>query len=306
MSHHLKSIVVGTSLEMASDRVVRTAYEIASRSGADLRIFHAHALPIAYFAAPSGLTTVSADLLDSEREVRRQLLDQQLERLGLQDADFGEPIIEAGSAHRMLLETARSVDADLLVVGCAESEGLPLLGSTADRVLRGATCPVWVVDGEPRMPPRKVLAPVDLSPLSEESLRRGLTLLDEMDDPAPKVESLFVVTRDELEGSSQFTPDQIRRLAHEELESFLQRVDKDATRGIKPEVREGDIRAEILRDVEEHPIDLVIVGTHGRSGFERFLLGSVAADIAARARVSVLVIPPEKASDEDGDADDDD
>lgn len=303
MSQHLKNIVVGTSLEMASDRVVRTAYEIASRSGADLHIFHAHALPIAYFAAPSGLTTVSADLLDSEREVRRQLLEQQLERLGLQDVELGEPIIEAGTAHRMLLETARSVGADLLVVGSAESEGLPLLGSTADRVLRGATCPVWVVDGEPRMPPRKVLAPVDLSPLSEESLRRGLTLLDEMDDPAPQVESLFVVTRDELEGSSQFTPGQIRRLAHEELESFLQRVDKDGTRGINPEVREGDIRAEILRDVEEHPIDLVIVGTHGRSGFERFLLGSVAADIAARARVSVLVIPPERASDVDDDSD---
>ena len=120
-------------------------------------------------------------------------------------------------------------------------------------------------------------------------------LLNEIDDPAPQVESLFVVTRDELEGSSQFTPDQIRRLAHEELASFLQRVDPDSSRAINPEVREGDIRAEILRDVEEHPIDLVIVGTHGRSGFERFLLGSVAADIAARARVSVLVIPPETA-----------
>ena len=299
MSQHLKNIVVGTSLELASDRVVQAAYEIASRSGADLHIFHAHSLPIAYFAAPSGLTAVSADLLDSEREVRRQLLGQQLERLGLQDLDLGEPIIEAGAAHRMLLETARSVDADLVVVGTSESEGLPLLGSTADRVLRGATCPVWVVDGEPRMPPRRVLAPVDLSPLSEQSLRRGLTLLDEMDDPAPELECLFVLTRDELEGSSQFTPDQIRRLAHEELDSLLERIDKEGVRNIKPEVREGDIRAEILRDVEEHPIDLVIVGTHGRSGFERFLLGSVASDIAARARVSVLVIPPEKANADD-------
>ncbi|MDA8017195.1 MAG: universal stress protein [Thermoanaerobaculia bacterium] len=299
MSQHLKNIVVGTSLEMASDCVVRTAYEIARRSGAELHILHAHALPVAYFAAPSGLTTVSADLLDGEREVRRQLFDQQLERLGLLEAGLREPVIEAGAAHRMMLETARSVDADLVVVGSAESEGLPLLGSTADRVLRGATCPVWVVEGEPRMPPRKVLAPVDLSPLSEESLCRGLTLLDEIDDPSPQVECLFVVTRDELEGSRQFTPDQIRRLAHEELDSFLERVDRDARRRIRPEVREGDIRAEILRDVEEHPIDLVIVGTHGRSGFERFLLGSVAADIAARARVSVLVIPPDKADTDD-------
>lgn len=299
MSAHLQNIVVGTSLEPASDRVVRTAVEIARRSGAELHVFHAHALPIAYFAAPSGLTTVSSDLLDSEREVRRQLFGQQLERLGLGPDDVGEPIIEAGAAHRMLLETARQVDADLLVVGSVESEGMPLLGSTADRVLRGATCPVWVVDGEPEMPPRTVLAPVDLSPLSEECLRRGLTLLAEMDDPSPHVESLFVVTRDELEGSSQFTPEQIRRLAHEELDSFLQRVDPDGSRGIQPEVREGDIRSEILRDVEEHPIDLVILGTHGRSGFERFLLGSVAADIAARARVSVLVIPPEKASQAD-------
>lgn len=298
----VRNILVGTSLEQASDPVVRTGVELARRSGARLHVFHAHALPVAYFAAPTGLTTVSSDLLDSERQVRRQLLEQQLERLGLGLDDVGGTVIEAGAAHRMLLQTAKNVGADLIVLGSSEGDGMHILGSTADRVLRQAEVPVWVVDGRPRVPPRKVLAPVDLSRLSEKSLRRGLEILDAISpdgDERPSIESLFVLTPEEVEGSHQFKPEQIRRLAREELDSFLERVDPEGERRIEPEVREGDIRAEILRDIEEKPIDLVVLGTHGRNGFERFILGSVASDVAARARVSALVIPPGKAREEE-------
>lgn len=297
-THSIRTILVGTSLETASDPVVRTGVELARRTGAALHLFHAHSLPVAYFAAPSGLTTIGPDLLESERQVRERLLDQQLGRLGIQRDVAESVIIEAGSAHRMLLQEAETLDADLLVVGSSESERLPLLGSTADRVLRQATVPVWVVDGRPRLPPRNVLAPVDLSDLSAETLGRGLGVLDALCDEAPSVETLFVLAEEEVEGSRQFEPEQIRRLAREELERFVASLDPTHDRGILREVREGEVRAEILRDVAEKPIDLVILGTHGRSGFERFLLGSVAADIAARAKISTLVIPPALAGDE--------
>lgn len=48
-----------------------------------------------------------------------------------------------------------------------------LLGSTADRVLRKASCPVLIVRGELPVPPRRVLAPVDPSTLSGDSFRCG-------------------------------------------------------------------------------------------------------------------------------------
>lgn len=296
MPHDIKTVLAGTSLDLASDAVVRAAVEIARRCGADLHLFHAHSLPVAYFAAPSGLTSVGPGLLEGERQVRQQLLRQQLERLGVDEGAVAGTTIEAGAAHRMLLETADDVGADLVVMGSSETDGLALLGSTTDRVLRKSKVPVWVVDGRPRLPPVEVLAPVDLSPLAEECVGRGLRILDRIcgSDP-PRVEALFVLTHEEIEGSRQFEPEQIRRLADEELESFALRLDPEGRRGLRTEVREGEIRSEILRDVAEKPIDLVVLGTHGRSGFERFLLGSVAADVAARAPISVLVVPPEAA-----------
>ncbi|MEM8929710.1 MAG: universal stress protein [Acidobacteriota bacterium] len=290
----LRTVLVGTSLELASDPVVRTGVELARRSGAALHLFHAHTLPVAYFAAPSGLTTIGPDLLDNEKRVRENLLDQQLGRLGMTRADVDGVIIEAGSPHRMLLREAGNLAADVIVVGSNEGADIVRLGSTADRVLRQATVPVWMVDGRPRMPPRQVLAPVDLSDLSAEALERGIRLLDDVcSDEAPTVEALFVLAEEEVEGSGQFTAEQIRRMAHDELERFVSASAPD--RPTRNEVREGEVRAEILRHIAEQPIDLVLLGTHGRSGFERFLLGSVAADIASRAGVSALVIPPERA-----------
>ncbi len=163
MERQIKSILVGTSLDDLSDPVVRAGADLARRAGAELRLLHAHALPVAYFAAPTGLTTVNPDLLETERQVRRQMLDEQLARVAIDADSLTGVIIEAGAPHRMLLETAGAHQVDLVVVGARETAGRALHGSTTDRVLRKASCPVWVLHGPSRLPPRRILAPVDLS-----------------------------------------------------------------------------------------------------------------------------------------------
>lgn len=287
-----KPILAGTSLELRSDEVVQVGVEIAKHTGQPFHLCHAHLLPTAFFAASAGMASMSPDLLDSEREVRERLLDEQLDRLGVARSALTGAIVKAGSAHRLLLETAEALDAGLLIIGARETERPAFLGSTVDRVLRSVCCPVWVVDGEPKVPPAKVVAPVDLSPLSLESLRRGLDVLHHLGEDKPEIELLFVLEPDEIEKSTQFDAEQIHRMAHEELERFAHKLDPDGRFTIQREVRQGDVRDEIVRDAREKPIDLLILGTHGRSGFERFLLGSIAADVAARANVSALIVPP--------------
>ncbi len=305
MERKIESILVGTSLDELSDPVVRAGAELARRSGAELRLLHAHALPVAYFAAPTGLTTVNPDLLETERQVRRQMLDEQLERVAIDADSLTAVIIEAGAPHRMLLETATAHDVDLVVVGAHETAGRALHGSTTDRVLRKATCPVLVI-ADPsrhpegatagRLPPRQVLAPTDLSPLSEGCLREALEILTGLDGVADlDVAALFVLTAEEHESSTQFTPEQIERLAHEELDRFVDQLPVPAELEIRRRVRIGEIRKEILHEIETSAADLLVLGTHGRSGFERFLLGSVAADMASQATCNVLIIPPHEA-----------
>ena len=64
---------------------------------------------------------------------------------------------------------------------------------------------------------------------------------------------------------------------------------------IRCRVREGHPAEEILREAEEHPADLIVVGTRGRSGIARLLLGSVAGRVAFHAPCSVLVARPLRA-----------
>lgn len=300
MAEPKRVILVGTSLEATSDPVVRTGAALARLWHAELHLFHAYSLPVAYFAVPAGIAAVPPNLLESERRVRRQMLDEQLRRAGVEPTAAAGIVIEAGATHRMLLENAADLAANLIVVGSSETPGRVLRGNTTDRVLRQATCPVWICSGHGQLPPRRTLAPVDLSPLSESCLVRGLELLDGLPDGerAP-VDTLFVLTHEEHESSTQFTPEQIERLAYEELERYVDRLTTESPHPIRQRrVRIGEIRAEVLREIDRTPTDLLLLGTHGRSGFERLLLGSVASDMASRAACDVLIVPPTEAAEE--------
>ena len=79
------------------------------------------------------------------------------------------------------------------------------------------------------------------------------------------------------------------------LDTFVVRNATGSGRSVSTRVVQGIVDEEIRKRTADWPADLVILGTHGRGGFERFLLGSVAADVVRRGTASVLVIPPELA-----------
>jgi universal stress protein E len=167
------------------------------------------------------------------------------------------------------------------------------LGSTADRVLRRAICPVLVVRGDLRIPPRKALAPVDLSPLAAESFRAGLGLLAQIGGgTASEVEALFVLSVIQRQVAPQFTPEQVDRFAAEELRRFIETNAGAAAGEVRRKVRAGNTREEIFAEIADYRPDLVLLGTHGLGGFDRFVIGSVAADVTREAPCSVLVVPP--------------
>jgi nucleotide-binding universal stress UspA family protein len=64
--------------------------------------------------------------------------------------------------------------------------------------------------------------------------------------------------------------------------------------GIQPEIeiKEGDLGSNLATEIEQHNIDLVVIGTRGRSGIRKFLLGSSAEEVFRRAPCPVLTIGP--------------
>ena len=289
MATSLKTLVIGTSLTEASDAVVRTGLAIAQATGAAPWLIHVYPPLLGAYGAG-----VDALWIESQVESLKKQIEDQARRTGLAALDGFSPDhlqLVLGSPHWEIVDLAKRVQADLIVVGTAEPHR-SLLGSTADRVIRKAPCPVFTVRSEAAFPPHRVEIPVDLSPISAHGLRRGTELLAQMGIPLTEAEVLFVLNPFEVAGSITFTPEQIKRFAAEELHRFVAKNTAEGARPRLTRVRTGYPREEILAAFEETGADLAVLGTQGRSGFERLMIGSVAGGVLQSARCNLLIVPP--------------
>ncbi|HEX3128476.1 MAG TPA: universal stress protein [Thermoanaerobaculia bacterium] len=302
MVKKIETVLIGTSLTEASDEVVRTGLKVARAAGARVVLAHAYSLQTAYGGAPFVPEVSMGEVMEAERLALRRRMTSQADRIGLKAGELAGMLLEPGPAHQMIMESARRKDVDLIVLGATETPLLSkLFGSTADRVVRKATCPVLVVRREMPVPPAKVLLPVDLSFLSAEAFREGLNVVAALSqDPSstnlPEMEALYVVTElDRRLFATEEAPSQAEEHAREEMRRFLDRHAADSALKVAPRIETGYVEDGILLRIREWEPTLVVIGTHGRSGFERFLLGSVATRVIRDGGANVLVVPPEAA-----------
>ncbi|HYU32488.1 MAG TPA: universal stress protein [Thermoanaerobaculia bacterium] len=292
------TILIGTSLNEASDPVVQSGVLLARRAGAKIHLAHAYAPPMTYGGAPFFPDFPMGEVFKAERAALQRQLDVQIERLGIDRTELAGIHLEVSPAHRHLIDTAREIGADLIVVGSSESPRLAkIFGSTADRVVRKAFCPVLVVRSELKLPLERVFLPVDLSPLSAEAFEAGMRFLVWIDAGASSaVEALFVLTELDREAlSAQATGIEVEELADQELKRFVNRHAAGFPWKVETLVEPGFVDTGILDRIETWKPDLAVLGTHGRSGFERFVLGSVASTVIRGGECNLLIIPPQAA-----------
>ncbi len=298
-SDKIRTVLIGTDLDRDSDALLSTGVQVARAAGAKIHVAYAFPPPMGYVNELGA--GVNEAVLAQEMEQVREALSAQVRQAGITAEELGGEILRTGVAHRVLPELVEETEADLVIVGATAGGMLHRrLGSTADRVLRRTTRPVLVVRGGLPVPPRRVLAPVDLSPLSAEAFQRGLAILSQLGG-GTEIEALFVLNVIQRQVAPQFTPQQVDRFAAEELGRF---VDKHAgsvagiagiagvAGQVRRKVRAGNIREEIFAEIADFRPDIVLLGTHGLGGFDRLVIGSVAADLAREAPCSVLVVPP--------------
>jgi nucleotide-binding universal stress UspA family protein len=298
----LATVLAGSALDAGSDAVLRAALAVARAAGARLHVLHAIELPPvpAFPDAP----WITPELVAADAAERRRELLAQLDRLAL-GGDAARPVVVQQTAHRALLESARELGAGLIVVGATRAEGRleRLLGTTADRLLRKASCPVLVVRGELPVPPGRVVAPVDLTSLSADALRCGLHLLAQIGaGEGMRVTAFHVLSflgslalRHRTEPMA--SEEEAERAARAALASLVAACGEAVPHpiAIEPKLLSGDPRIEILREIAEASPDLVLMGTHAYRPLDRLLLGSVTATVAREARCGLLVVPPEAA-----------
>jgi nucleotide-binding universal stress UspA family protein len=201
----------------------------------------------------------------------------------------------AGSPHGALVEKARDWPADLIVVGShgRGAVGRLVFGSVSQNVLAHAPCSVRVGRGggapRPAGTPVRVLLAVDGSPDSHAAVEAVCRR------PWPAGTEVRVVTAVDPRLSLDLTL-LLHATGEQERVSPVQRLVHDAGSRLgacKAEfssvILEGDAKKVLLREAEKWGARCVFVGARGHGRFERLLIGSVSASLAARAGCSVEV-----------------
>ena len=142
--------------------------------------------------------------------------------------------------------------------------------------------------------PKKILAPTDLSKLSQPAVRYALEIGLEQ---GSEVIVYLVISEDgdwfgkddPLNPAGAFVPQQKERLRQFVKENFADMIGKVK---ITEVVEAGVPYNKIVTKAEEENVDLVVMSTHGRTGLEQIMLGSVTAKVVARATCPVLSIRP--------------
>lgn len=214
--------------------------------------------------------------------------------------------VERGIPHENVLQFIDEHDIDLVVMGTHGRTGLQryLVGSVTERVLRGSSVPVLTthLDGG-RLPTYEhLLVPTDGSEGARHALDHAVDIATAA---GARVSVLSVVDSRAFTGGFETGPtlpdirEQLEQYAQDAVDA-LQTHASDAGVDVEGAVTVGLPADEITSYAEEHDADLVVMGTHGRTGLERFILGSVTERVVRTAETPILAVRSKQSSESRG------
>lgn len=144
----------------------------------------------------------------------------------------------------------------------------------------------------------RILIAVEDSPYSDEAIRYGMMLAKKMGS------KIAMVHADEIPVNTPYVADpmlsetplmipEMMEIQEEASKNLFKRINSEYGDGIEINkfIRVGRAQDEILAVAKEFKADLIILGTHGRTGLDHFISGSVSESVARKAKCPVLIIP---------------
>ncbi len=293
------TVVAATDLSETANAGVRWAVQVARQRGSALHLIHG-----------LNLAGWTLDYSELQAKIPVQLEDaarEHLDRIARETRQQGVAAtweVRIGQPSEIIVGEAQRLNAELLVLGARGHRPLDhvLLGSTAERVVQRATCAVLTVHlGDP--PPtgrvRRILSATDFSEEAEWALRASLELFTEADSVPPTVVLLhayhvpYELSMDSIYGPA--APDAsvwkaVAREVESRLEGRVQALEADLGIDIVPLSRSGFPPQVIVQQAVESAVDLIVLGTHGRTGLAHVLLGSTAERVIQMAQCPVLTV----------------
>jgi len=213
------------------------------------------------------------------------------------------PDIHEGRAAEGIIDYSERHEIGLIIMSTHGQSGNGVVGygSVADKVLRGSQVPLLLIRAPEGREPfiRRILVPLDGSPLAEEALRYAAEVAERFNAELITLRIIPVAEEAFLSPESYIflrgLEEEIEASAKEYLEIVTQPLNQKGVRCRNVTLR-GYPATQITDYASLQQVDLTIISTHGRSGVGRWAYGSVADKVLRSSGTPVLVIRPREVS----------
>lgn len=277
-----RTLLFATDLSARCDRAFDRAVALAEQWKADL---------VAVHALDTAPAVADADLPSWRRGPDSlRLATARLQQEVFETTRPITVVVAEGAPVDVVLDTARTRGADLIVTAVARDNGLGrlLLGSTVDRLLKEAAVPVLIVRQRPRAPYRRIVVATDVSQASRRALHRAVDIFPDL---PLRVFHAYSAPHSALAADPVAYRDAYGKDVAEDLDAFLSASGLGAARIQQVLVERGDpalLIPDYLRTVEA---DLVVMGTSRKGLLMDLLVGSTARSVLEGVRCDALIVP---------------
>jgi nucleotide-binding universal stress UspA family protein len=271
----LNKILLTTDFSKSSENVIDMAIKLAETF--DAKIIVLHVLPV-----EAEMDTIK-DLLNLAVKIKFDQIKEKIKASELRNPDF---LLKYGSVFDEIIRIADYKKTNIILMGSGKDKNK--LSTTTGKVIRKTEKPVWVVKKNSKLEINKILCPIDFSKPSKRALDNAIHLARRFNAEI-NIMSVFEpidVHTEELD----FICYQNDELLKEYFEQF-----KDYLKGFKIKIVNAKIRyksgipyANILITVNKYKPDLLIMGTTGKTGLSKILIGSVTERVTREVPCSFI------------------
>jgi nucleotide-binding universal stress UspA family protein len=301
----IKTILVPLDFSRASMQAFKYAIRLAEEFKGTIHLVHVQ--PTDELTAISRAGGLMLNCADAIALMQDRLDEVQSEKDQFQPDNCH---VVSGRAFEQICKLASEIEADLIILPTRGHGRLRhvILGSTAERVVRYAPCPVLIprgarfksitwsggADGTTGLRPRKILVPVDFSACSLAGVRYAARLAKDTGATLRLFHAVFpyaqVFAMDRVGADITPLTKNAMAMARAEMSELL---GMSFLRGVRceTEIRTGPAIDQICGETKRDDIDLAVTSTHGRTGFKRAVIGSVAEHVVRYAECPVIIVP---------------
>jgi nucleotide-binding universal stress UspA family protein len=216
-------------------------------------------------------------LVEKTEKETRQYLESVKSKASKEGVDCEIIIHEGEEPYKYIVDGASKNKVEMIIMGRRGRTGLKrlMMGSVTAKVIGHAPCKVLVVPEDAKLVLEKILVATDGSKYSEAASREAISIAKRS---GGTLIDLSIAKKNENLPAAKKSVDVVRKIAEKE--------------GIKVETvtPKGEPYEAIIKTAEQKKAGLIVVGSHGRTGIERLLMGSVTERVIGHAESPVLVI----------------